>query len=63
MTCCPTQLGMTGPAVCGECPHQGDAFSETCDMQLEISVGAEGISVGKRRVSSRASSQAGLPNV
>ena len=63
MTCCPTQLEVTGPAVCGECHHQGDAFSEACDIQLEISVGAEGISVGKSRVSSRASSQAGLPNV
>lgn len=35
-----------------ECHHQGDAFSETCDIQLEISVGAEEISVEKR-VSSR----------
>ena len=63
MTCCPTRLEMTGPAVCGECHHQGDTFSETCDIQLEVQVGAEEISIGKRRVSSRASSQAGLPSV
>lgn len=52
MTCCPTLLEMTGPAICGAFNHQGDTFSESSDIQLDISVGEKEISVGMRRVSS-----------
>lgn len=52
MTCCPTLLERMSLVIWGEPNQQGHTFSESSDNQLEISVGTEEISFGKRTVSS-----------